>query len=659
MSGIVGFLGLDGRLARAEELERMVEILAHRGPDGRAIWCEGSAGLGHCMLHTTPESLHERLPFARDGLVITADARIDNREELISALGFNRYPTAEITDSQLILAAYEKWGEQCPEKLLGDFSFGILDQRNRVLFCARDYFGVRPFYYYHAPGQFLTFASEIKAIFRLSNVPCLLNEVRIGDYLAVIPGDKEITFYQNIFRLPPAHTLTVNFKGIRLQEYWSMDPVYELRLGSNQEYAEAYLDVFTKAVRCRMRSVFPLGSALSGGLDSSSIVCVVREYLKQQGKLPLKTFSGVFDEVPDSDERPYINAVVEQGDIEPHFVRADRISPLVEWERVLWHQEEPIWTPNLFMHWGLYNSARQQGVRVFLDGFLGDNVVCHGWEYLMDLAYAWRWISLFKEIKGVTQKQAGYSQYQMMWRYLLECSFKPRLYKLLPFNKMIMRSYPLPTRLDPRINPDFAERTNLLQRYQALRPPLPTPPGAARQRQLQDLTAGEIPLALEVSNKTASTFSLEGSYPFTDRRLAEFCLATPSTQRVHNGLSRMIVRRALVDYLPEKVCWRSDKGDLSHNLKKGLLGFEKKLLSEIIFDNSRSIEPYINIVTLRKNYQRYKRQPMNGNFQFIWSAVNLSLWLSQTRTDCFKSKNPGSVLNLEEEVITDTRLTSQ
>lgn len=637
MSAIVGFLGLDGRPARAEELQRMVDILAHRGPDGRAIWCEGPVGFGHCMLHTTPESLNEHLPFERDGLVITADARIDNRDELILVLGLSGCPAANIADSQLILAAYEKWGEQCPEKLLGDFVFCIWDQRSRLLFCARDYFGVRPFYYYHAPGQFLTFASEIKALLCLSNVPCQLNEVRIGDYLAIIPGDKTITFYQDIVRLPPAHSLTVSSKGIRLQEYWAMDPTHELRLSSDQEYAEAYLDVFTKAVRCRMRNTFQIGSALSGGLDSSSIAGVAREYLLQQGKPPLKTFSSVFDDVPESDERPYINAVVDQGGIEPHFVRADRISPLVEWERVLWHQEEPIWTPNLFMHWGLYGSARQQGVKIFLDGFLGDNVVCHGWEHLMDLAYDWRWISLFKEINGVVKRQPGYSRGQMIWRYLVECSLKPRLFNLLQRDRLRLRNFRLPASLESRINPDFAKRVNLLKRYQALQPSFPAPPGAARQRQHRDLTAGEIPLALEVSNKVASAFSLESSYPFADRRVAEFCLATPSTQRVHDGLSRMIVRRALVDYLPEKVCWRSDKGDLSHNLKKGLLSFEQKRLDEIIFENSRSIEPYINVAALRGNYQHYKIQPTNANFQAIWSTVNLALWLGQI-SNRFSSK---------------------
>lgn len=630
MSAIAGFIGLDGRPASANELEDMVEILSHRGPDGQAIWFEGSTGLGHCMLHTTQESLNEHLPFQRDGLVITADTRIDNREELIAALNLDSYPNVEITDSELILAAYKEWGEQCPEKLFGDFAFSVWDQRKQVLFCARDYFGVRPFYYRYCIGQFFSFASEIKALLYFSGVSNRLNEEKIGDYIAVMPGDKTSTFYQDILRLPPAHSLTVSCKRIKLKEYWSVDPTYSLSLGSDQEYAEAYLDVFTKAVRRRLRSVFAIGSALSGGLDSSSIVCVAREYLRQQEKPLLKTFSGVFDGVPDSDERPYINAVVEQGGIEPYFVRADQISPLVEWERVLWYQEEPIWTPNLFMHWGLYSAAKQQNIRIFLDGFLGDNIVCHGWEYLMDLAYAWRWINLLREINGVVKRQPGYSKSQMIWRYLLECGVKPRVSSLLQkVGWQLSNPHSSISGLNSGINQDFAKKISLLNRCKTFQTRFPSPPGAARQRQYRDLTAGEIPLGLEVSNKIASAFSIESSYPFTDRQLVEFCLATPANQRIHDGRSRMIVRRALSNLLPPKVCWRSDKGDLSHNLRKGLLRFEENRLDEIILHNSQLIEPYFHMPTIRRHYQNYKKLPTSGDIQIIWSAVNLALWLSQ------------------------------
>ncbi|NES85389.1 MAG: asparagine synthetase B, partial [Moorea sp. SIO2B7] len=163
MSGIVGIYYLNQEPIDRENIGQMLDILAHRGPDGADIWCEGSVGLGHRMLWTTPESLLEKLPLVNHSknLVITADARIDNREELIVALELNDRPAEKITDSQLILAAYEKWGEQCPEKLLGDFAFAIWDKHKQILFCARDHVGVKPFYYYHQSGQGFIFASEI------------------------------------------------------------------------------------------------------------------------------------------------------------------------------------------------------------------------------------------------------------------------------------------------------------------------------------------------------------------------------------------------------------------------------------------------------------------------------------------------------------------
>jgi asparagine synthase (glutamine-hydrolysing) len=161
----------------------MVDILAHRGPDGAGAWSEESVGLGHRMLHTTPESLNEKLSLVDDrrGLVLTADARLDNRDELITALGFGGRPCEELTDSELILGAYKRWGERCPERLLGDFAFAIWDRRRQELFCARDHIGVKPFYY-HRAGKLFVFASEIKALLCVPEVPRRLNEVRVAPF---------------------------------------------------------------------------------------------------------------------------------------------------------------------------------------------------------------------------------------------------------------------------------------------------------------------------------------------------------------------------------------------------------------------------------------------------------------------------------------------
>ena len=628
MSAIAGINYLNQEPIEREKLARMLDILKHRGGDGENIWHEGSIGLGHQMLWTTPESLKEKLPAAQGKLAITADARLDNRAELIPALGLADYPTDKITDSDLILAAYEKWGELCPEHLLGDFAFAIWDGRNHSLFCARDYFGVKPFYYYHHPGKLFTFASEIKALLCLEEVPCRLNEVRIGDYLEVMLEDKAITFYQDILRLPPAHSLTVSLTGIKLREYWSLDPKYELKLNSEQEYAEAYLEVFTKAVRCRLRSAFPIGSALSGGLDSSSIVCIAREHLPQ----PLKTFSGIFESVPESDERSFINAVVEQGGVDPHYVNVDRVSPLVDIEKVLWHQDEPFFAPNLFMHWEMFKYAKQQGVRIFLDGFVGDSTVFHGSEYLLDLARSFQWITLAKQVKefaNIHRKDHNFSTWELMRFYIWQHAFKSRIPKSFRngWYRLRRRNSPELNQLNfsSYINPHFGERialANRIRKFQSENSVF-----SAREYHHQYITTGEIPFALEVANKAASAFALESRFPFTDRRLTEFCLAVPPNQKLHNGLTRVIVRRALINYLPEKVCWRSDKGNLSYNLARGLLNFEKERLEEIMLHNPEIIAKYTDISFLSQAYQRYIDDNSINNVSPIWLAVTLGIWL--------------------------------
>src|SRR3989441_8528576 len=258
--------------------------------------------------------------------VLTADARIDNRAELLAALGRG----VEATDAELILGAYQRWGERAPEHLLGDFAFAIWDGRREVLFCARDHFGVKPFYYHHAPGRLFAFGSEIKALLALAEVPRRLNETRVADYLVPLLEDKEITFYEEIVRLPPAHRMTVSRDGMRIEQSWALDPTREIRLKSDAEYAAAFREIFTEAVRCRLRSAFPVGSMLSGGLDSSSIVCVARKLLAEDGGGKLHTFSAIFPDVPECDEREYIEAVLGGHGVKPHYVRGDRLSPLAD-----------------------------------------------------------------------------------------------------------------------------------------------------------------------------------------------------------------------------------------------------------------------------------------------------------------------------------------
>ncbi|MEM6255666.1 MAG: lasso peptide isopeptide bond-forming cyclase [Cyanobacteria bacterium P01_D01_bin.156] len=636
MSGIVGTYYIDGRPVEPTMMTNMVDRLAHRGPDGADIWTSGNVGLGHRMLWTTPESLTEQLPLQRGALTITADARIDNRDELIVALELESHASKPLADSEIILAAYEKWGERCPEKLLGDFAFAIWDGRNQILFCARDYFGARPFYYHYGPRKLFTFSSEIKGLFCLPQVPQRLNEVRVGDHLASLLNDKAITFYQDIFRLPPAHRLIVSPNRFLIEPFWSLDPNRELEPASATEYAEAYLDIFSKAVKCRLRSAYPIGSALSGGLDSSSIVGVAQAELAQQNRDPLHTFSAVFDDVPESDERPYIQAVIDRGGVQPHFVRADRLNPLTQIEKMLWHQDEPFATPNLFMHCGLYSAAQQQGVRVFLDGYMGDNVVCHGWEYLIDLAQADQYYPLIKQLYGIAKRQPGYSFPSLLKSYLWELSLKQKIPNIL--KKAWRRSRRQTSPVTPEdnyalINPSFVERISLPSRLRADKyKPLPYL-SVSKNRRFRDLLSGDMPLALEIASKAGMSFAIEPTFPFADRRLAEFCLALPSDQRIQDGRSRMIVRRALHNHLPSNVCWRSDKGNLGYNFCHTLITQKHIDLQAIFSDESGQLEPYIDLSRLRSTKKDFNYEKLSEKNLALWQIIVLSLWLGYQQNE--------------------------
>lgn len=637
MSALAGIYYLDNRTVDSVDLSRMIDILAHRGPDGANIWSEGPIGLGHRMLWTTPESLLEKLPLVKQlgDLAITADARIDNRSELIAALDFTDCASEKITDSQLILAAYEKWGDRCPEQLLGDFAFAIWDGRKQVLFCARDHFGVKPFYYYSSSG-INVFATEIKALLSLPEIPRRLNEVKVADHLTSLCDDPSITFYKDILRLPPAHTITVSHEGTQLQSYWSLDPSRELRLGSNEEYAEAFRELFTEAVRCRLRSAFPIGSMLSGGLDSSSVTCMARLLLAQEDQLP--TFSAIFDEVTECDERSFQNAVLTQGGFEPHRLHADQISPLTDLNRVLWHLDEAIYGGNLYILWCLYISAKEQNVRVLLNGFDGDNTVSHGTGYLIELARAGRWLTLAAEVIEYSRK-LNRPWFGALWSWVKQYGLNPlsrfrvirlmrRIWQML---RRILLAQPNATsnRLpwSIHLNPDFVKRIGLRERQQALQKS-PLLPLTEREDHYRRLNWPLLTSMFELMDKAAGASAIELRFPFWDKRLVEFCLALPPEQKMHQGWTRLVMRRAMTGVLPEEVQWRKQKANFTASFDRGLLTFERERLEEVILKNSKVIEKYVDITDLREVYQQFlSQEATESDVVGMWRAVSLSLWL--------------------------------
>jgi asparagine synthase (glutamine-hydrolysing) len=645
-------------------IEQMVTTLAHRGPDGAGVWNEGCVGLGHRMLWTTPESLHETLPLlnkARE-VAITADARIDNRDELLEALNIRSELQGEVTDSQLILAAYIKWGEDCPQHLLGDFSFVIWDGHKQQLFCARDHFGVKPFYYHYTAGKRFAFATEIKALLGLPDVPRHLNEVRVAEHLLELNEDPAITLYQDILRLPAAHCMTVSRKGVQQQRYWSLDATRELRLGSDEEYAQKFLEIFTEAVRCRLRSAFPVGSTLSGGLDSSSIVCVARKLLREEvansknekDKRNLRTYSVVYDVVTQCDERPWINAVLNGGDLEPHYVHGDQVSPLNDSERFLWHEDQAVYGGNFRLVWSLHGLAGKTGTRIFLEGFDGDTVVSHGFRYLEELARGNHWITLTKQARGWVKNFGGYdsevdySASRVVWAYVNKYKLDPIVNRVLPL-RVVRRAWrgvvgkkgpaskkPI-NQLKPEnlLNPKFVERINLPQlqaehrRQAQLRNPLHGVQ-SDRSDHVERLNHPRLPHFFEVEDASAGAFSVEPRFPFFDKRLVEFCLSLPGEQKMSEGWTRMIVRRAMKGVLPEEIRWRGGKTNLYASFKHTLLNLERERLEDLL-NKTDVFEDFVNTAAVREALLRAPQETApSSDVNTIWRAASLALWLQHT-----------------------------
>ncbi len=619
MSAITGIFYRDGRTVSEKQIQKMNDRLSHRGPDGSLVWCEGPVALGHQMLHTTPESLHESLPYEEDGLVITADARIDNRKELSSELGIE--DKEEISDSYFILKAYQKWGEKCPEELLGDFAFAIWDKDKEQLFCARDHMGVKPFYYYLSDEAFF-FASEIKAISLFQEIPKKLNEFKLALFLTIILSDKINTFYEGIVKLAPAHYLSVDEDLFKSINYWELDPDYQIKMDSDEEYFELFIDIFSEAIKCRMRSAFPVGFELSGGLDSSSIVCMARKLVNKNNSdiKKIKTYSYVFDEFPTVDERFYINKVLDGRGIEHCFCYGDNITPLDQIDEILSFQEQPFYTPNMPILWKERQKMNEDNIRVLLTGDGGDELMHIGNIFLQELAFTFQWKKLFEEIFAFS-KNKGYNLHNLFL-----------IYFIFPFIPETIRNFFSRKKKDMFaengtiiLNQDLINRIGGKEYLRNLK--------RERKKRMNNtkkyhyFTLNLDHYVLEMHDKTSAAFSMEQRYPYFDKRLVEFSYSLPSEMKFKEGWNRFVQRFAMNGILPPEIQLRTTKGNFNPIYEQYLLKNEE-IVENIL--GTDLIGDYIDLDKIREIYQQFKSGIKEGNDIFgVWLSLLLFKWFKK------------------------------
>lgn len=616
MSAIAGILHLDGRQADATQIWRMTNALASRGPDAMACQVQKQTSFGHCALWTTPEARNEVQPLidTANAVMISFDGRIDNRDHLTRQLARAGYAPRADTDAEIALCSYRCWGEDCANRLLGDFAFAIWDARSNKLFCARDIFGVRPLYYHFRSGVVFAFASSPAALFAGKVLSKHLNEARIADYLvSELEGlDKTSTFYAQVHRLPPAHTATIDARGLSLQRYWKPQPATGLRLADDREYEEGFLDVFKPAVDCRLRGGDSVASMLSGGMDSSAIVGVARALRHASGQPPLRTYS-VESAVPETcRETRAIRDVLNSGGLRPTVLDADGLAELQpELAEQTWNLEEP-YDDLMTVPRSLYILAARQGVRVMLDGVDGDSVLSEG-KYLTRLVRRGKWLAAWRSAMVHQSIYPGYPMPAAELAHALRAAFVPDWVRagLRPIRIKQQLKQAL---AESFICPKFAERADLAERLATLNATF------AIRNPLDALSdhAGAIDHAFIVCGveryaRAAAASSIETRHPFLDRRVVEYCIRLPDEQKIRHGWPKYILRNAMAGYLPPTVCWRKGKEHLGEELTSAHIRLLKPEIIRSLQQNRDRLPAYVRLDGL----------PGNGDTADSWHAPDV------------------------------------
>lgn len=639
MSGIFGFYQRGGLRERSALLVRMGQSLVHRGPDQIHTWTGECAALGNCSGEIESGSGGSGLLRGVAGTtnVISADARLDNREELMQVLGVDPSQRGEVPNSILILQAYSKWGFSTPEHLLGDFAFVLWDEERKLLFAARDHFGIKPFYY-SLEKEKLLFASEIKAVLCSSRLGQEVDELSIGEFIAGVNTSVSRTFYANIHKLPPGHYLVMSGSELAIKSYWKLERTTELTLRSDADYAEAVVEHLAVAVRSRLQGNWPVGAMLSGGLDSSAIVCLANKSPRGE---ELATFSHIFPSLPECDERPFIDSVLATGRFQPRYIPGDQAGPLSECSRILQQQDEPYLAPGLFLHWNLNRAARDCGIRVLLDGHGGDETISLGHAFPCELAAQGRFFALWRESRGLATSY-GDSTFNLFKHYL---HFYPAYRRLSASRSMNLIRGVRPRRRKVKgtqssswaavYNPEFFNRIRLRENLLLWQASLPASASTEQEYHLRTLRLATQSAAFEMLDRSSAAFGIEPRYPFWDRRLVEFCLSLPGSQKLYNGWSRVVIRRGLNGVLPAAVQWRRSKTNLAPNFVRALRLFDSERLKTALYDAPAKASQFLNLAELRNMCEEFMRDPARLHWNqvlMIWRSVLLIYWFGRLKS---------------------------
>src|SRR5262245_9913463 len=580
MCGIAGLLHADERVDLGR-LHHMSRLLRHRGPDdegmvlidpasGSSLALGGAdtpaavyasphryapgaraggpmsgsyrVGLAHRRLSIVDLSPSGHQPMCDEAgrCWITYNGEVYNRHELREELGSLGVRFTSTSDTEVILAAYLRWGAACLERMNGMFAFAIWDGRSRELFCARDRFGVKPFYY-QWDGRSFAFASEPKALVltQAHRITPRLSAIR--DLVALDWVDHDAhTFFSGLMQLPAGHTLTLGEGRLAIRRWWTLDPS-RVATGSAADWEQEFAARFESAVKLRLRADVEVGSCLSGGLDSSAVVTCAAPLLER----PLRAFTVAYDEGPAFDERPYVRATVAAARATSDVVVPDGSDFWETFERMGEHQDEPTAGPGVYSQWHVMALAHRHGLKVLLDGQGGDETLAGYWRYLplrLRDHLCDGELGAFARLFGPVAERLGGAT---AWALTVEPWLPSAVFA--------------PLRRRYGQGKDRVLSRSLLRLPEA---PVHAPSGfgtAVSRQQAFDTLQRLLPSLLRYEDRNSMAFSIETRLPFLDYRLAEFAFSLPDDQKLEGATTKAILRRSLRGRIPPEVLARRDK----------------------------------------------------------------------------------------------------
>jgi asparagine synthase (glutamine-hydrolysing) len=635
MCGIAGIINFNNRPVDLETIFLMTEKVRHRGPDDEGIvlfdpnyteaekgviqlskndanlnpsairLCNFNVALGHTRLSIIDLSDRGHQPMCSiDGNSwIVHNGEIYNYIEIKAELVSKGYLFKSNTDTEVILNSYQQWGAECLNKFNGMWAFAIWNRRERTLFCARDRFGIKPFYYFLNEKVFV-FGSEIKQILQCIDYISRPNESAIYDYL-VVSHENHLreTFFEEIYQLKSGEhaVLSLNNKSFATTRYYDLKSVKKT-FCREHKYGERFRELFIDSVKLRLRSDVPVGSCLSGGMDSSAVVSVITTLLEGD-RSSFNTFTACWADNK-LDERKYSEEVVNFCGVNGNYIYPTREELADDLASLIWHQEEPFGTLSIFAQWAVMKAARSKGVTVLLDGQGGDEVFL-GYERY----YAWFLLELIRQKKVgkfIREGLKGIENSKLSWRDM----FLFFIY----FNSKQIRAFRLYQRAKHVVNSEFIKRYDISDRLNMIK-------GSSSVAGLQKLEIQDVqlPHLLRYADRNSMAFSIETRLPLLDYRLVEFGLSVPAEYLIRNGWTKNVMREGLKGIIPENIITRKEK-----------VGFEvqqaslmKFVLSELYekIDKGSILERYYNMPWLMDMLKKN-----NANNIAIWKALCLDLW---------------------------------